>query len=188
MNSYKKIITKKSLIKNVGLHIKHIIITLSSLLLLISCESPTSYSDGYADLNFDLRLPQDENGFYHLEINRNKWQTIHRVTGSISQDGYGIENFMVAWESDLYWYLGDTLGYIVNREFSIYQGKYVTQDTSFIIGFDGMEVPTSNQMSYSNAKGEINNMIAPVRSMIGDTLYLTADWFSGTATWGIVLD
>ena len=188
MNSYKKIITKKSLIKNVGLHIKHIIITLSSLLLLISCESPTSYSDGYADLNFDLRLPQDENGFYHLEINRNKWQTIHRVNGSITEDGYGIENFMVAWESDLYWYLGDTLGYIVNREFSIYQGKYVTQDTSFIVGFDGMEVPTSNQMSYSNSKGEINNMIAPVRSMIGDTLYLTADWFSGTATWGIVLD
>ena len=188
MNSYKKIITKKSLIKNVGQHIKHIIITLSSLLLLISCESPTSYSDGYADLNFNLRLPQDENGFYHLEINRNKWQTIHRVTGSISQDGYGIENFMVAWESDLYWYLGDTLGYIVNREFSIYQGNYVTRDTSFIIGFDGMEVPTSNQMSYSNSKGEINNMIAPVRSMIGDTLYLTADWFSGTATWGIVLD
>ena len=131
MNSYKKKIVKKSLIKNVGLHIKHIIITLSSLLLLISCESPTSYSDGYADLNFDLRLPQDENGFYHLEINRNKWQTIHRVNGSITEDGYGIENFMVAWESDLYWYLGDTLGYIVNREFSIYQGKYVTQDTSF---------------------------------------------------------
>ena len=188
MKGYKKKMVKKSLIKNVEKHIKHIIITLSSLLLLVSCESPTSYADGYAELNFDLRLPQDENGFYHLKINRDKWQTIHRVTGSITEDGYGIENFMVAWESDLYWYLGDTLGYIVNREFSTYSGEYVTQDTSYMIGFSGMEVPTSNQMSYSNNNGEINNMIAPVLSMIGDTLYLKADWFSGVSEWGIVLD
>ena len=95
---------------------------------------------------------------------------------------------MVAWESDLYWYLGDTLGYIVNREFSTYSGEYVTRDTSYMIGFSGMEVPTSNQMSYSNNNGEINNMIAPVLSMIGDTLYLKADWFSGVSEWGIVLD
>ena len=189
MNSYNEITIKKSLTKNVGKLIKHIIITISSLLLLVSCESPTSYPNDYHTLEFDLRLPQDENGFYHLTIDRNNWQTLHRVSGSITNpNGYGIENFMVAWESDLYWYLGDTLGYIVNREFSLYQGKYVTRDTSYMIGFSGMEVPTSNQMSYSNAKGEINNMIGPVRSMIGDTLYLTADWFSGTATWGIVLD
>ena len=33
-----------------------------------------------------------------------------------------------------------------------------------------MEVATSNMISYSNSKGEINNMIAPVRSMVGDTI------------------
>ena len=88
----------------------------------------------------------------------------------------------------MYWYLGDTLGYIVNRDFSVYQGKYVTRDTSFMIGFSGMEVPTTNVTSISNGDGEINNMIAPVRSMIGDTLYLTAEWFDGFTTFGIVLD
>ena len=36
-----------------------------------------------------------------------------------------------------------------------------------------MEVPTSNHISYSNSNGEINNMIAPVRSMIGDTMKLS---------------
>lgn len=169
------------------MHIKHIIITLSSLLLLISCESPTS-SDGYATLEFDLRLPQDENGYYHLEINRNKWQTLHRVSGSITKGEYGVANFIVEWESDLSWRLGDTLGYIVNREFNPFQAQYVSIDTSYIVGFNGMEVATSNKVSYSNAKGEINNMIAPVRSMIGDTLHLTAYWYTGTATWGIVLD
>ena len=48
-------------------------------------------------------------------------------------------------------------------------------DTSYIIGFDGFEVPTSNSISYSNSSGEINNMIAPVRTMAGDTLTLT--WY-----------
>ena len=47
------------------------------------------------------------------------------------------------------------------------------KDTSYIIGFNGMEVPTSNHISYSNSNGEINNMIAPVRSMIGDTMKLS---------------
>jgi len=135
-----------------------------------------------------LRLPKDGNGFYHLTINKDKWQTLHRVSGSITKGEYGVDNFIVEWESDLSWYLGDTLGYIVNREFSIYQGKYVTRDTSYIVGFNGMEVPTSNRVSYSNSKGEINNMIAPVRSMIGDTLNLTAYWYTGSTTWGIVLD
>jgi hypothetical protein len=30
-------------------------------------------------------------------------------------------------------------------------------------------------------------MIAPVRSMVGDTLFLTAEWFDGYQVWGIVL-
>ena len=57
-----------------------------------------------------------------------------------------------------------------------------------MIGFSGMEVPTSNRASYSNGNGEINNMIAPVKSMVGDTLFLTAEWFDGYQIWGIVLD
>ena len=45
-----------------------------------------------------------------------------------------------------------------------------------------MEVPTSNSASVSNAAGEVSNMIAPVRSMAGDTLILTwefYDWIYG---------
>ncbi|SVC03795.1 uncharacterized protein METZ01_LOCUS256649 [marine metagenome] len=54
-------------------------------------------------------------------------------------------------------------------------GIYVSVDTSYIIGFNGMEVPTSNTISYSNASGEVNNMIAPVKTMVGDTLTIT--WY-----------
>ena len=64
---------------------------------------------------------------------------------------------------------GDTLGYIVNRNFND-DGMYVSVDTSYITGFNGMEVPTINCCSYSNSYGEVNTMIAPVQTMVGDTM------------------
>ena len=158
-----------------------------SLLLLVSCEDNRG-EDRVASLSFDLRLPEDGNGYYHLKIDRFNWQTLHRVSANVTSNDYPVEGFWITWYSSMYWYLGDTLGYIVNRDFSVYQGRYVTRDTSFMIGFSGMEVPTTNATSISNGDGEINNMIAPVRSMIGDTLYLTAEWFDGFTTFGIVLD
>ena len=157
--------------------------------LLISCENVLTSADSNTEkLFFDMRLPVDGNGYYHLTINRNTWQTLHRVSGNVvTEDGNPIEFFWVEWESDLYWYLGDTLGYIINRHLSD-SGVYVSVDTSYMIGFNGMEVPTSNMISYSNSHGEVNNMIAPVRSMIGDTLTLTAIWYNSEKRFGIVLD
>ena len=46
---------------------------------------------------------------------------------------------------------------------------YVGYDTTYITWFDGYEVPIVNQASYSNENGEVNTMIAPVKTMIGDT-------------------
>jgi hypothetical protein len=139
-------------------------------------------------VNFQMGLPLDLNGNYHLTIDRTKWQTLHRVSGVVT-DGYGdfVEVFWVEWDSDLYWYLGDTLGYVVTQYLNS-NATYVSVDTSYMIGFNGMEVPTSNILSYSNGYGQINNMIAPVKSMIGDTLKLTASWYGGEKTFNIVLD
>ena len=187
MKGYKKTIMLNMLRLNVGRAVKTIITVLVSL-LSISCESPTnSDTNEFADLTFDMRLTQDTNGYYHLTLDRNNWQTLHRVSGSIVKDGYGVENFRVEWESNLYWYMGDSTSYIINRGINS-EGQYVTRDTSYIIGFTGMEVPTSNRVSYSNSRGEINNMIAPVRSMIGDTMKLTADWYDSYTSFYIVLD
>jgi len=62
------------------------------------------------------RLPIDENGYYHLTLNRNSWQTLHRISGHVTnEDGSPVFYYWVEWESNLYWYLGDTLGYIVKR-------------------------------------------------------------------------
>ena len=162
------------------------IITILVSILLTSCESPTS-SKEFADLTFDMRLTQDTNGYYHLTLDRNKWQTLHRVSGSIVKDGYGVENFRVEWESDLYWIIGDTLGYIVSRGLNM-NLQYVNYDTTYLTQFNGLEVPTTNIVSLSNSSGEFNNMIAPVRSMIGDTMRLKADWYEDYTTFSIVLN
>ena len=156
-----------------------------SLLLLISCED--NKQDFVASLSFDLKLPQDKNGYYQLTMDRSNWQTLHRVTGTIKNNNEPVEGFWMSWYSDMFWYVGDTLGYIVDRNFNYVTGRYVYGDTSFMVGFSGMEVPTTNATSISNGDGEISNMIAPVKSMIGDTLYLTAEWFDGYTTWGIIL-
>ena len=165
------------------------VLSLLFSLVIFGCDGENSLSSEATEykVTVDVRLPVDTNGYYHLTIDRDEWQTLHRVSGTVSSDGYAVENFWVEWESNLYWYLGDTLGYVINRNFNN-NGLYVSVDTSYIVGFDGMEVPTSNIISYSNRYGEINNMIAPVRSMIGDTLVLTAIWYNSDKSYEIVLD
>ena len=160
------------------------------LILYISCEewlTDENENDESYTIEIDARLPVDNNGNYHLTLERNSWQTLHRVSGHVSSDGYAVENFWVEWDSNLLWYLGDTLGYIVNR-YLYNSGVYVSVDTSYIVGFDGMEVPTSNSISYSNSSGEINNMIAPVRNMVGDTMRLRYTYFNGMDSILIVLE
>ena len=82
--------------------------------LFISCEDNSI--DYQGQLTFDMRLPQDENGYYQLTINRNNWQTLHRVSAQIS-DADLLDNFRIGWESNLYWQLNDTLGYIIKERF-----------------------------------------------------------------------
>jgi hypothetical protein len=156
---------------------------LISLLLVVTfgCEEhyiqlgpdPTIYPKTI--LHMAVGLPEDDNGFYHLTMNRGKWQTIHAIDGLVTdQDTTAyIEGLRVEWESSHYWYIGDTLGYIVNR-YLTNEGVYVSVDTSYMVGFNGQEVPTTNQVSISNYDGFVRNMIAPVKSMIGDTMIVSA--------------
>ena len=172
--SYQKMRTK-NLIRN-------ILIGLSAL-LLIGCEDTYYEKEPFLSFDWDVRLPIDENGYYHLEMDRNNFQTLHRISGNVSE-----ENIMVNWESDLYWVLGDTLGYIVKSGYTD-DLVYVAYDTVYVTGFEGELVRTTNWTSYSNSKGEINNMIAPVKTMIGDTLNVGAYYdYELIEVFNIVLD
>lgn len=137
------------------------------LMLLMSCTDVSNDTDLYIEL--DPRLDLDQNGYYHLELFRSTWQTIHRISGFVTYVGYPAENVGVEWTSSHFWRLNDTLGYYIDYGYTD-QLEYVALDTTFINGFDDYLVPTINCCSYSNADGEINTMIAPVRSMIGDTM------------------
>jgi len=135
------------------------------------------------------RLPQDENGYYHLSINRSKWQTIHRFSGLVTDmNDNPIDVMKFKWESNLYWVLGDTLGKIIKRGLTD-DMVYVSYDTLSIIGFEGHIVPTINPSSYSNSKGEFNQMGGFVQSMIGDTAEIRVSWFTDDyITFNVVLD
>ena len=143
-------------------------------------------------VELDPRVDLDNNGYYHLDMNQDSWQTLHRLSGYVYRDGEPLEVQKIYWKSSHYWYLGDTLGYIVNR-YLTNDGIYVTVDTSYVIGFNGMEVPTINPASYSNSDGEVNTMIGPIQSMVGDTMtiwYSWNGWYAGVSndSLKIVLD
>ena len=144
------------------------------ILVVISCENPYfanlhGNDEMTINVKIDPRLPQDDNGYFHLTLNRSKWQTIHRFSGLVTDSNDNpLDVVRFEWTSNLYWVLGDTLGYIIKRGLTD-EMVYVNYDTIPITGFEGHIVPTINSVSYSNSKGEFNQMSGFVRNMVGDT-------------------
>jgi len=150
-------------------------IVIGSFLIIVGCD--TRVGPDYDELFFDVdaRLSLDENGYYHLVMERDSWQTLHRISGSVYTEEEPAELIRFNWYSSHYWYIGDTLGYVVS--FGLTDDlEYVSYDTNYVTWFNGSEVPTTNCCSYSNSDGEVNNMIAPVQSMIGDTMIIGYRW------------
>ena len=119
----------------------------------------------------------DANGYYHLILDVTKNQTLSRVTGKILVDGkepYPPEK--IDWESNLYWSIkkGDTVAYITKAYVNYFTGQYTIVNLPPLIASKDELVVTSNFASYSGKGGEINNMIAPIYRMKGDTLILKA--------------
>ena len=170
-------LTKRNLINETKRTLGVILSGLS--LLLIGCEDVQEYHD--IDFEYVLALEQDVNGYYRMTLGDN-WQTTQRLTGKLTskhsdtREDYQrdlVEITMVYWESSHSWYLNDTLGYVVKRGLTD-DLEYVNYDTTFIVGFDGHQVPTINFQSYpvktSDYEYEVNQMFGPVQSMIGDTI------------------
>ena len=182
---------KKKYISNFVRWSRNFTYILLFLFFSISCEdliNRQNISGKNLKITLKPRLPKDDNGYYHLAINRNKWQTIHRFSGLVT-DEYNepVDLVKFEWTSNLYWIMGDTLGYIIHRKLSD-DIVFINYDTSYVVGFEGEIVPTINCCSYSNSKGEFNQMSGFVKSMIGDTMRLTADWYGDYTSFYIVLD
>ena len=92
-------------------------------------ESQSTY---HFDLIYeDTGITKDDNNFFHLPINRNNWQTLYRVRGIVYKDDQPIDLMKFYWESNLYWELGDTLGYYIHRDLTD-DLEYVSYDTTYI--------------------------------------------------------
>ena len=153
---------------------------LTCLIMIQGCQDKyPAYDD--IELVYDISLPQDENGFYHLFLTNN-WQTIKRLSARLismhaeNRDSWQrdlVETIMIYWQSSHYWVLDDTLGYIVKGGLTD-DLKYVNYDTVYVWGFAGQIVPTINSQSYpvniEQTIYEVNTVFAPVQSMAGDTV------------------
>ena len=78
-----------------------------------------------------------------MELRQDVHQTIHTISGTVGNTLEWDEPMKVEWDSNLVWYLQDEV-----------------------------QVTTSNGASYV-VDGRVNNVIGPVKTMVGDTLVLT---------------
>ena len=144
------------------------------LLFCIGCEKQDAIFHDEIEFVIEPGLEQDTNGYYHLPLNPEKLQTLHRISGHVYCDGEPLEVVRFTWESSHYWVLNDTVGYIVQQGLTD-DLVYVNYDTTYITGFSNFTVPTVNCCSYSNANGEVNTMFAPTRTMKLDTVVVSVE-------------
>ena len=137
--------------------------------LFVGCSSLFGPED-ISSITFELdsKLTEDVNGYHHLTIDTTQWQTLHRISGHVYRDGESVNVLKFGWASSHYWIVGDDYGYIVKRGLTD-DLVYVSYDTTYITWFGGYEVPIVNGSSYSREDGEVNTVIAPVKTMVGDT-------------------
>ena len=62
-----------------------------SLLFILSCEDNLSKNEESHEYKFehiylDTGITKDNNGYFHLTLDRNRWQTIYRVRGIVYRD------------------------------------------------------------------------------------------------------
>ncbi len=166
------------------LTISEVILVCLLFSLVFSCTDPlTQY-----DYTIDPQLNEDSSGYFHLTMNPNSWQTIHRFTGTILEEGKPLVNSRVTWESDFYWVLSDTAGYVIDYAYTD-DLVYVAIDTSYIyFGQEQFLVPIINPVSLTNSKGEFNTMFAPVRSLLGDTVSVYVNVLGDGVNFNVVLD
>ncbi|MFM2133602.1 MAG: hypothetical protein RL156_883 [Bacteroidota bacterium] len=159
-----------------------ILLSAIAILVLHSCTREAEWvePDDYV-ITLDPRLKKDSSGFYHLTLLRDRYQTTHRVSGSLldSKGNPPYKEQKVSWESSHTWVFnpGDTVVKIYRRKVDMF-GKWTILDSSRFVAPTTFIVPTINPSSYSAANGEINTMIGPVLSMLGDTMLVQAVWTS----------
>ena len=173
-----------------GFYIKRIIIVMKRLIPLLilfsACtkddvivpnKNYTFTIDSVLTQNGKSSVPKDVNGFYHLKLDKTLNQKSHRITGRILLNGKEpIPAEKIEFESNLCWWLqkGDTVAYITKSYVNYYTGQYTIIKLPPLIASKDEMVGTVNIASYSGTNGELNTIISPIGSMVGDTMVVKA--------------
>ena len=161
------------------------IIVIGSFLSLLACSKQENAIVALEPtLELDARLPVDENGYYHLSLNPTTNQTIHRISGTVSNI---TDPTKVSWESNLFWWLlqGEIVAEITKTYINSFTGELTYVNLPPLINWKDALVPTINSSSYVGENGEVNTVIAPIYRMKSDTLIVTAQINEWVATQSI---
>ena len=163
---------------DIGKRIKKVTLTtLIGFSLFVGCSNPTEPNISPLTFELDARLDEDINGFYHLTLHPVNWQTEHRISGHVYRDGLPVNVIKFGWGSSHYWVIGNDFGYVIANNGLTDDLVYVGYDTTSLDWFAGNTVPIVNGSSYSREDGEVNTVIATVRTMRGDTAAVFYSFF-----------
>lgn len=121
------------------------------LLVLFGCSENPITPNSTETLEIDARLSEDFNGYYHLTLTRRDNQTLHRISAQTGNFGQTYSMPKVSWGAY------DLEG---NPKIWVYEDQFGNKN----------EIPIINGVSYPDIDGIVNEMLAPVVSMVGDTV------------------
>jgi len=112
-----------------------------------------------------------------IELSDYTWQTLVTMYGLLESDNINVENMRIEWQSDMFWVVDDTTGYFrLDCRTCIGGTWYDTDGTSSRMTYNFHTMaPVTNQVSLADSEGEFGNVLAPVRSMVGQSMWL---WWS----------
>ena len=85
---------------------KIILLIIPLLSFSVSCENLINNDNNEDEVeivfNLEPRLDVDSNGYYHLPLTEGSWQTLHRISGHIYEDGQPVDVVKFGWTSSHY--------------------------------------------------------------------------------------
>ena len=175
--------------------LQYLYISLALILTSCSKRDSTNIDDGdgitiefLEGLNDNPRfqLSKDSNGYYEMSLDRNKNQTIQRITGRLLRYGMPVEDISsgsqpkkIDFSSNLYWWLleGDTVANITYTYINSFSGELTYVNLPPLLNWKDILIPTINTSGYTNTiTGVFNTVIAPINKMVGDTMKIKVEY------------
>jgi hypothetical protein len=134
------------------------------------------------------QLKKDQNGYYYYTLIKNGnpyQQNIQRITAQILRNNKPVYTVLdgpyipLTWSNNLFYWsrIGDTVAQITKRYFNPLLGQYQYINLPPLINWQDVILPTINNSSIADQNtGLVNTVIAPISSMVGDTMIVNVSY------------